>query len=148
MLKLDVPLIPDKTRPAAPVPLARPLSLFGAWRAVRENPLSVFTADAYKVPIFFLGRVFRGIAFINDPEAIERVLVVPDTGPAPDEERDYEKLLAAEDASSYEFPTLDERTAATAQVIAGRVFRPTGSESTLSASPFSTACNCPATSNR
>ena len=51
MLKLDVPLIPDKTRPAAPVPLARPLSLFGAWRAVRENPLSVFTADAYKVPI-------------------------------------------------------------------------------------------------
>jgi cytochrome P450 len=76
MLKLDVPLIPDKTRPAAPVPLPRPLSLFGAWRAVRDNPLSVFTADAYKVPIFFLGRVFRGIAFVNDPEAIERVLVV------------------------------------------------------------------------
>ena len=76
MLKLDVPLIPDNTRPAAPVPLPRPLGLLGAWRAVRDNPLTVFTADAYKVPIFFLGRVFRGIAFVNDPEAIERVLVV------------------------------------------------------------------------
>lgn len=75
MLKLDVPQIPDRTRPAAPVPLSRPHNLLGAWKAVRDNPLSVFTLDAYKVPVFFLGRVLGGIAFINDPEAISRVLV-------------------------------------------------------------------------
>jgi fatty-acyl-CoA synthase len=65
-------------------------------------------------------------SFADQVNSIERVLVVPDTGPAPDEERDYEKLLAAEDASSYEFPTLDERTAAMICYTSGTTGNPKG----------------------
>lgn len=63
-------------RPAAPVPAANRPSLFKAWRIISRNPIEVFTEDAYNAPCFAAGWARNGVMFINDPDAIERVLIV------------------------------------------------------------------------
>ena len=57
--------------------------------------------------------------------SIEHVIVVPDDGPAPDGTLDYEQLLAREDGT-YDFPELDEGSAAMICYTSGTTGNPKG----------------------
>lgn len=63
--------VPDCRRPAAPVPPPRRLSLPRAFRAARDNPLTLFAQPAYELPLI---RV-RHMVLVSEPAAIERVLI-------------------------------------------------------------------------
>lgn len=60
--------------PAAPTPPQKRLGLPAAIRALRENPIAAFPREAYEAPMLEIGRRWR-VVLVNDPEAIERVLV-------------------------------------------------------------------------
>jgi fatty-acyl-CoA synthase len=57
--------------------------------------------------------------------SVRHVVVLPDDGPAPEGMLDYERLLAAE-PDHYEFPRLEERTAAALCYTSGTTGRPKG----------------------
>lgn len=62
---------PDRTVPPAPAPPAKHLGLFGTFRAARANPITMMPREAYRERFSHL----RHILVVNDPKAIERVLV-------------------------------------------------------------------------
>lgn len=61
------------TRPAAPIPRPKRPRLITAIKALRNNPITAFSLEAYTRPVVTLG--WRDVVLVNDPEAIERVLV-------------------------------------------------------------------------
>jgi cytochrome P450 len=63
--------VPDRRRPAAPVPPPRQLSMLHAFRAARDNPLTLFSQQAYELPIVHAPRLL----VVSDPASIERVMV-------------------------------------------------------------------------
>ncbi|MDY7232436.1 long-chain fatty acid--CoA ligase [Hyalangium rubrum] len=63
--------------------------------------------------------------FAGSVSSLQHVIVVPDDGPAPCGRLDYEQLLAAE-PDSYDFPSLDERTAAMLCYTSGTTGNPKG----------------------
>ncbi|WP_224248499.1 long-chain fatty acid--CoA ligase [Hyalangium gracile] len=77
----------------------------------------VIVVDRSLLPLFekFAGAV----------PSIERVIVVPDDGPVPSGRLDYEQLLAPE-ADSFDFPELEERTAAMLCYTSGTTGNPKG----------------------
>jgi cytochrome P450 len=70
----SVRVLPAAVRPAAPRPRPRPPGFIAAIRALRSNPITAFTDEAYDAPVLDVGR-FRRLVLVNDPEAIEHVLV-------------------------------------------------------------------------
>ncbi len=72
---LPEPPVPDRRRPAAPVPGDKPLSLVARIRAARDNPISGFPEAAYNAPVVSFGRALGGFLLVNDPAEIERMLV-------------------------------------------------------------------------
>jgi len=63
--------------------------------------------------------------FQAEVPSIEHVIVVPDDGPAPNGRLDYEQLLAAE-PDTFDFPALEERTAAMLCYTSGTTGNPKG----------------------
>jgi fatty-acyl-CoA synthase len=63
--------------------------------------------------------------FRDQVKSLEKVIVVPDDGPTPEGELDYEALLAAE-APAFEWPVLDERSAALMCYTSGTTGLPKG----------------------
>ncbi|WP_257461767.1 long-chain fatty acid--CoA ligase [Archangium lipolyticum] len=63
--------------------------------------------------------------FIGAVPSVQHVIVIPDDGPAPDGRLDYEKLLARE-KDSFDFPQLDERSAAMLCYTSGTTGNPKG----------------------
>ena len=63
--------------------------------------------------------------FRRDVKSIEHVVVVPDDGPTPEGELDYERWIADE-PESFDFPDLDEKTAAMMCYTSGTTGRPKG----------------------
>ncbi|HVG63788.1 MAG TPA: long-chain fatty acid--CoA ligase [Hyalangium sp.] len=77
----------------------------------------VLVVDRTLLPLFekFAGAV----------PSLERVIVVPDDGPAPSDRLDYEQLLAAE-PDTFDFPALEERSAAMLCYTSGTTGNPKG----------------------
>jgi fatty-acyl-CoA synthase len=63
--------------------------------------------------------------FEGSVRSIERVIVIPDDGPAPSTRLDYERLLAAE-PDTFDFPTLEERSGAMLCYTSGTTGNPKG----------------------
>jgi fatty-acyl-CoA synthase len=63
--------------------------------------------------------------FIGAVPSVQHVIVVPDDGPAPDGRLDYEQLLARE-TGSFDFPQLEERSAAMLCYTSGTTGNPKG----------------------
>lgn len=62
-------------RPPAPVPARRPPDLFGFLAAVRNNPLTTWTADHFERPIVAGDGPLGRVTVVNDPAAIRHILV-------------------------------------------------------------------------
>lgn len=62
-------------RPAAPKPLRKPPSLIPALRMLRENVITAFAEPAYETTFVEIGRGRKRVSLVNDPAAIEQVLV-------------------------------------------------------------------------
>ncbi|MBN1207867.1 MAG: long-chain fatty acid--CoA ligase [Myxococcaceae bacterium] len=77
----------------------------------------VLVVDRSLLPLF---EKFEGAV-----RSIERVIVVPDDGPAPGNRLDYEQLLAAE-PDTFDFPALEERTGAMLCYTSGTTGNPKG----------------------
>jgi len=70
----DVLEIPDRQRPAAPVPpstIPGPLAL---WRAIRDNSITALPEAVYDQPVFELD-LPRSPLIVSDPAAIERISI-------------------------------------------------------------------------
>ncbi len=67
--------IPDRRRPAAPVPEPRALRGLPFLSKVRRNPLYVLPAAAYHFPTFMVRTILGDFCTISDPAAIKRVLL-------------------------------------------------------------------------
>lgn len=65
---------PRAPRPAAPVPHARPLGWAKSLRALLDNPIAVFSEEAFERPFMPPGRV-TGMRTVSDPLIIEHVLI-------------------------------------------------------------------------
>ncbi|ADO70706.1 long-chain fatty acid--CoA ligase [Stigmatella aurantiaca] len=63
--------------------------------------------------------------FVKDVPSIEHVIVIPDDGPAPEGTLDYEQCLASE-PTAFDFPTLEERSAAMLCYTSGTTGNPKG----------------------
>lgn len=63
-----------RLRPAAPQPRSSRPGFLAAIRALRSNPITAFADQAYEEPILAFG-LFRKVVLVNDPHAIEHVLV-------------------------------------------------------------------------
>ncbi|MDC0714570.1 long-chain fatty acid--CoA ligase [Stigmatella sp. ncwal1] len=63
--------------------------------------------------------------FVKDVPSIEHVIVIPDDGPAPAGKLDYEQCLASE-PTTFDFPTLEERSAAMLCYTSGTTGNPKG----------------------
>jgi fatty-acyl-CoA synthase len=63
--------------------------------------------------------------FVGQVPSVRHVVVIPDDGPTPEGKLDYERLLEAEPAE-YEWPRLDENTAATVCYTSGTTGNPKG----------------------
>jgi cytochrome P450 len=61
-------------RPAAPVPGGSPPGLLATIRAIQTNPITVFSKEAYEVPILNIG-LRRNLLLVSDPDAINHILV-------------------------------------------------------------------------
>lgn len=69
-------VIPDRSRPAAPVPRDRPVSLLKAIRLAMENPIAGFAEEAYNAEILVnTRRLYGGFVLVNRPDEVERILV-------------------------------------------------------------------------
>lgn len=62
-------------RPPAPAPLPRPLGVFRLLAALKRNPLECWTKDHFEQPVVVGGLPFVRVVLVNDPRAIERVLL-------------------------------------------------------------------------
>lgn len=67
--------IPDRRRPAAPVPRERALTGLRFLREVRKNPIATLTAGTYREPIFIVRTILGDLCTISDPAAIKHVLL-------------------------------------------------------------------------
>jgi cytochrome P450 len=67
--------IPDRRRPAAPVPTERALTGLRFLREVRKNPIATLTAGTYHEPIFVVSTIIGDLCAVSDPDAIKRVLL-------------------------------------------------------------------------
>ncbi|WP_421723689.1 cytochrome P450 [Bauldia sp.] len=67
--------IPDRYRPAAPVPPRGRIGLLKLWRLVRDNPIAAFPAHVYEQPVARLTNRAPGPLIVSDPAAIERICV-------------------------------------------------------------------------
>jgi fatty-acyl-CoA synthase len=63
--------------------------------------------------------------FVKDVPSLEHIIVIPDDGPAPEGRLDYEKWLAAE-PTTFDFPELEERSAAMLCYTSGTTGNPKG----------------------
>jgi fatty-acyl-CoA synthase len=63
--------------------------------------------------------------FVSKVPSVRRVVVMPDAGPTPDDQLDYEKLIAPE-PDDYPWPRLDENAAATICYTSGTTGNPKG----------------------
>jgi cytochrome P450 len=70
-----VPLPHPPYRPPAPAPLPKPLGILRLLAALKRNPLECWTKDHFEKPIVFGGLPFVRAVLVNDPRAIERVLL-------------------------------------------------------------------------
>src|SRR6478672_7237586 len=67
--------IPDRRRPAAPVPREHAFTGLRFLREVRRNPIATLTAGTYREPIFIVRTILGDLCTISDPAAIKRVLL-------------------------------------------------------------------------
>jgi cytochrome P450 len=67
--------IPDRNRPAAPVPMERALTGLRFLREVRKNPIATLTAGTYREPIFVVHTIMGDLCTVSDPAAIKRILL-------------------------------------------------------------------------
>ena len=73
---LPVPFAaPDRTRPAAPVPLAEAPGVFRFFQLVRENPVQVFAEGAYRAPDIYRRTWLRDVLLATAPATVQRVLL-------------------------------------------------------------------------
>jgi fatty-acyl-CoA synthase len=63
--------------------------------------------------------------FVKDVPSLEHIIVIPDDGPVPEGRRDYEQWLAAE-PTTFDFPALEERSAAMLCYTSGTTGAPKG----------------------
>lgn len=81
----------SRPRPAAPHPLPRRLGLLAALRAVKSNPISLFSEEVYRDP-FVEYREYGGILLVNDPETILEIFLGESTKFV--KSNQYQRLLA------------------------------------------------------
>jgi cytochrome P450 len=62
-------------RPPAPFPLERRLGPIALFKALRTNPIDIWTKDHFEQPIVFEKFAFGRVAVVNDPSTIRKVLV-------------------------------------------------------------------------
>ena len=71
----DVPFLPRRQRPPAPIPHAKPLSRLRFIRAVMTNPVSAWTQAHFSKPIVSGVSVIGFGAVVSDPAGVRRVLL-------------------------------------------------------------------------
>jgi cytochrome P450 len=62
-------------RPPAPTPKDAPLGLFGLLSVLRDNPLKAWSSVHFEEPVVRSGLPFMPAVVVNDPEAIQHVLL-------------------------------------------------------------------------
>mgnify|MGYP001247402629 CR=1 FL=1 len=74
-LENDITLPSALYRPPAPSPQPKPLGAFRLIGTLRRNPLECWAKDHFEKPIVVGGLPFASVLLVNDPRAIERVLL-------------------------------------------------------------------------
>jgi cytochrome P450 len=64
-----------RPRPAAPEPYSKPLKSLAFVRAMRRNPIAVFSTAFYEKPAVFTDTIIGKIAVVSDPDAVRRILI-------------------------------------------------------------------------
>jgi cytochrome P450 len=62
-------------RPPAPIPLPKPLGLFGLLSTLKRNPLECWTQAHFEKPVVAGGLPFKHVLLVHEPAAIRRVLL-------------------------------------------------------------------------
>jgi cytochrome P450 len=66
---------PPPYQPPAPSPQRKPLGIVRLIAALRRNPLECWAKDHFEKPVVLGGLPFAHVVLVNDPRAIERVLL-------------------------------------------------------------------------
>lgn len=68
-------LAPSFYQPPAPCPQPKPLGVVRLIAALRRNPLECWAKDHFEKPVVVGGLPFAHVVLVNDPRAIERILL-------------------------------------------------------------------------
>ena len=71
----DAPELTSTKRPAAPEPRVQPLGPLALYRALRNNAITAWRAQAYEEPYIADRNMLGGYVLLNDPDLIRYVLV-------------------------------------------------------------------------
>ncbi len=75
MLTESPALAPGSYQPPAPCPQPKPLGAFRLIAALRRNPLECWAKDHFEKAVVVGGLPFAHVVLVNDPRAIERILL-------------------------------------------------------------------------
>ena len=64
-----------RPRPPAPDPYGKPLKSLAFVRALRKNPIAVFSREFYEKPAVFTETIIGRIVVVTDPDAVRRILI-------------------------------------------------------------------------
>jgi cytochrome P450 len=67
--------IPASFRPPAPLPRTEAFGPIALLRALRDNPLEAWTREHFENPVVVAKLPFGQVAVVNDPDAVQRVLL-------------------------------------------------------------------------
>jgi cytochrome P450 len=66
-------------RPAAPIPPTKPAGALTTYRRLHDNLITGFSIQCYEAPVTVIKNLFRTTYLVNDPAALEQILVTKAT---------------------------------------------------------------------